>query len=356
MRRAARQSPLPARAMHRRVWRRHAVTRRAQIGSRRSEIDRTVGKASGCSSGGARRRVVGAMFIAATGRARSSSVVAALCPCSEKVGARLERATLSSSRFRTCGSAEPMWSSRATSGSRWTLTASGKTTELTSTLASAVLSAGGYAADGAESDSPNSSRPTASLACEAHPHRAPPSTRWSAAPADAEAITLVYFWYSAPNWHWAKVTREAAVRLRSATNSGRSQSVGASANAGHQAHPPRRDAGFSMSQTAPALSAASATIAANRARPLCFSRYAAHRAGTGATPSTSVSDRNRGVRAGENEAHGGATYTPSQMPLAMPASTTDCTVGLDRSWPSASSIISYESTLAPRRRRASRRS
>ena len=141
------------------------------------------------------------MFIAATGRARSSSMDAAVCPCNENVGARLERATLSSSRLRTCGSPEPMWSSRASSGSRRTATVSGNTTALTSTLASAVLSAGGYAAEGAESDAPNSSRPTASLACEAHPHRAPPSARWRAAPADADAITLVYFWYSAPNWH-----------------------------------------------------------------------------------------------------------------------------------------------------------
>ena len=107
--------------------------------------------------------------------------------------------------------------------------------------------------------------------------------------------------------------------------------MGASAKVGHQAHPPRREAGFSMSQTMPALSAASATSAANRARRLCFSRYAAQRAGTGEMPSTSASERNRGSRAGENEAHGGATYTPAQMPLAMPSRTMDCTDGFERS-------------------------
>ena len=93
----------------------------------------------------------------------------------------------------------------------------------------------------------------------------------SASPRAATMID-VYFWYSEPNWHCAKVRLAAFVARRSSTISGMSQRLGASACSGHHAHPPRRDAGFSIAQKIPRASAAVATFATNATSALCLAR------------------------------------------------------------------------------------
>ena len=82
----------------------------------------------------------------------------------------------------------------------------------------------------------------------------------------------VYFWYSEPNWHCAKVRLAAFVARRSSTISGMSQRLGASACSGHHAHPPRRDAGFSIAHKTPRASAAVATFATNATSALCLAK------------------------------------------------------------------------------------
>jgi hypothetical protein len=85
-------------------------------------------------------------------------------------------------------------------------------------------------------------------------------------------MTDVYFWYSEPNWHCAKVRLAAFVARRSSTISGMSQRLGASACSGHHAQPPRLDAGFSIAQKVPCASAAVATLATNATSALCLAR------------------------------------------------------------------------------------
>ena len=117
IRRAARQSPLAARRMHRlhrlSQWR----TRRSQGGLSSCSRLRTSGAPSCCGCGAGSGSVRSALFSSATGLLRSSARSAGSCACNENVGLLRERGTLSSLSLSRCGSAEPISSPRGVSAS-----------------------------------------------------------------------------------------------------------------------------------------------------------------------------------------------------------------------------------------------
>ena len=184
-------------------------------------------------------------------------------------------------------------------------------TPSTKARASARFMSGGYSAERAVSDSPNSSSPCATFACDEQRHTACEKRRLSAGTMLADPRSVVHFWKSPANWHWASVTDIAPVVSFKERKHLRSQIAGRSQCLAHLATPYLLDAGFSTAQGTPALSAARQTSEANRARALCRARYPLHSGGVGVMPSGSYHERSCGSSATQKEEQGGARNTAS---------------------------------------------